>query len=95
MQDLRIYKTSLDLTTQIYKLINRSNPLKKDFALNDQLRRASISVVANIAEGSYRTLKHNKNYLNISSGSANEVVALLQIVTSVYKISTTNLQEQY
>lgn len=61
----------------------------------DQLRRASVSIAANIAEGYCRTKGQFKNYLSIVSGSANEVVALLQIITIVYHIPTEDLQEDF
>ncbi len=95
MEKLRIYQTALDLLEEIYKIIQSNSKLSHDYSLNDQLKRASISIVANIAEGYCRSKKQFRNYLSIASGSSNEVVALLQIVSKIYQINTNNLQEEY
>lgn len=94
MEKLRIYQTGLLLVKEIYTL-TKNPKLAKDYSLCDQLRRASISVIANISEGYLRSHKHFKNYLSISSGSANETVALLQVVELVYEIPTNNLQQDF
>lgn len=95
MEKLRIYQDSLKLVAKVYLLIKSNPKLAKDFSLNDQLKRAAISVVANIAEGYKRTKKQYKNYLQIASGSCNEVVALLQVVDLVYKVDTKSLQDSF
>jgi four helix bundle protein len=95
MEKLRIYQLALKLIAETYFLIRKNVNLHKDYSLCDQLKRAAVSVVANIAEGYLRTKKQFKNYLKIASGSTNEVVALLQIISVVYKIDTSNLQELY
>lgn len=52
-----------------------------DRNLKDQLKRASINIVLNIAEGSSRfSYADRKNYLVISRGSAFECVAVLDII---------------
>jgi len=95
LKKLIIYKKALALLIRIYQLIRNNVSLSRDFSLCDQLKRAAISVLTNIAEGYYRSQKQSQNYLQISSGSANEVVALLDIVSAVYKVNTTNIQEEY
>lgn len=95
MEKLRIYQKSLDLVAKIYKLIRENPALAKDFSLNDQLKRAAVSIVACIAEGYCRSKKQFQHYLDISSGSTNEMVALLQVVTNVYNINTEELQHDY
>ncbi len=95
IQNLKIYQTALLLVKEIYVLTRNNTQLAKDYSLCDQLRRASISVVANIAEGYLRTRKQCKNYLAIASGSANEVLALLQVVDLVYDVNTSELQEKF
>ena len=95
MEKLRIYQDALKLVAEVYLLIKNNSKLAKDFSLNDQLKRATISIVANIAEGYKRTKKQYKNYLQIASGSCNEVVALLQIVELVYKAETKSLRDSF
>jgi len=95
VEKLQIYQKSLDLVTDIYKLIRINSSLSKDWSLCDQIKRASVSVSANISEGYLRTKKHYKNYLAIASGSANEVATLLIIINRVYDIDTVLLQDNY
>lgn len=59
------------------------------------MKRAAVSVAANIAEGHFRSQKQTKNYLEIASGSTNEMVTLLKIVNLVFEILTADLQEEY
>jgi len=61
------------ITLDIYKLTEIPN-FAKDYGLKDQIRRAAISIMANIAEGHVR--KSNvefANFLNIARGSVAEV----------------------
>ncbi len=79
-QDLKCWQQSRKLVNQIYDMISDS-PLKKDFVLTDQLKRASISVMTNIAEGFSRY--HKKDFirfLNYAQSSARETESLLYIV---------------
>jgi four helix bundle protein len=58
-----------------------------DRDLRDQLRRASTSVILNIAEGSGKFSKNDKkNFYLISRGSVNECVAILRIIKLQGKI---------
>ena len=80
---------------KVYNLIKENHDLSRDFSLCDQLKRASVSVPANISEGYARTKKQFKNYLEIAKGSDNEVITLLDIVKLVFKINTDDLQNEY
>lgn len=95
LQDLTIYIKSLDLIVKVYKLIRDNPALAKDFSLCDQLKRACVSVAANISEGYLRTQKQFLYYLNVSSGSSNEMITLLTVVQLVYEINTKELIEEY
>ena len=95
MEKLRIYQKALELIGKIYKLIRNNPQLTRDFSLNDQLKRAAVSILANIAEGYCRSTKQFQNYLQISSGSANETVSILQVIMLVYSIETSTLQEEF
>ncbi len=95
MEKLRIYQTALKLIAEIYSLIKNNPILAKDWSLCDQLKRAGVSVLSNIAEGYLRSTKQFKNFLQIASGSANEIVAQLQVISLVYEIQTSELQESY
>lgn len=92
---LIIFVKSQELIEKIYLLIRNNVMLQRDFSLCDQIKRASISVSCNISEGHFRSRKQSKNYLEIASGSANEVITLLEIIERVYKLKTNKLQEEY
>jgi len=95
VKNLRIYLKALELVGKIYKLVKENQTLYRDFSLCDQLKRASVSVPANISEGYARRNKQFKNYLEIAKGSDNEVITLLDIVKLVYNVDTNSLQNKY
>ncbi|MDQ3005665.1 MAG: four helix bundle protein [Chloroflexota bacterium] len=49
-EDLNCWKSARDLVNMVYKATNES-PFNRDFGLRDQIRRAAVSVMSNIAEG--------------------------------------------
>ncbi len=49
-EDIKAWQKARELVKDIYRLSNNKN-LSKDFGLKDQLRRASVSIMANIVEG--------------------------------------------
>ncbi|MDZ8188578.1 MAG: four helix bundle protein [Nostoc sp. ChiSLP02] len=82
-EDLKVWQKGIDLVKQIY-LRNKEGELSKDFGLRDQLRRASVSIPTNIAEGFERySRKEYLNFLNIAKGSAGEVRSLLKVALEV------------
>jgi four helix bundle protein len=86
-QNLDVYKVSKELIHFVYKLL-RKYPSEEKYALCDQIRRAAISVPANIAEGMGRTsIREQKHFLEISYGSLMEVQCHLDISTELGYIS--------
>lgn len=78
-RDLRVYQASKDFVKAIYGLID-TYPSNEQYALCDQLRRASVSVPSNIAEGMSRTSDKEKvHFIEISYGSLMEVLCQLEI----------------
>ncbi|MGF1933754.1 MAG: four helix bundle protein [Nostoc sp. ChiQUE02] len=64
--------------------MTKEGELSKDFGLRDKLRRASVSIPTNIAEGFERySRKEYLNFLNIAKGSAEEVRSLLRVALEV------------
>jgi four helix bundle protein len=76
-KDLIVWKKAHDLVLFVYKL-TVAYPKVEQFSLTSQLRRAAISIPANVAEGCG---KHSQadlaNYLQTALGSSNEVEYLL------------------
>ena len=72
-EDLQAWKDSRKLVRIIYKLSSVGD-LSRDFALRNQMRRAALSVMANIAEGFERTGNREfLQFLSIAKGSAGEL----------------------
>ena len=74
-KDLKVYQESYDLALVINRAILRL-PITEKYILVDQMRRASKSIPANIAEGYAKRLseKEFKRYLLSAIGSCNEMV---------------------
>ena len=78
-EDLRVWQAGRELTREIYTVTNRGT-FAKDFALKDQIRRAAISVMSNIAEGfESRTRPRFIDHLGIAKASAAEVRCQLYV----------------
>ena len=78
-KDLEIWNYSREFCTQIYS-VTSSFPESEKFGLTNQLRRASVSIAANIAEGCSRSSnKDFSRFLEIAIGSAYEVETHLLI----------------
>lgn len=82
-EDLIVWQKGIELAKQIY-IHTDDGKLNKDFGLRDQLRRATVSITANISEGFERSSrKEYLNFLNIAKGSAGEVRSLLRVAFEV------------
>ena len=77
-EGLEVYEKSRALVSEVYR-IQSQFPKEERFALGDQIRRAAVSITANLAEGSGRqSLKEKKHFIEISYGSLMEVFCELQ-----------------
>ncbi|MGD9562130.1 MAG: four helix bundle protein [Pyrinomonadaceae bacterium] len=86
-----IWQKALEFAADIYKL-TETVAMRTDFGLKDQLRRAAVSISANIAEGFGRRSRNEYlNFLNIAKGSSGEVRSLLEIAAKVGYISDDEL----
>ncbi len=74
-EDLNVYQRARELTNRIYEL-TRGKDFTKDFGLVNQIRRASVSIMSNIAEGFERGGNVEfTQFLFIAKGSCGEVRA--------------------
>jgi four helix bundle protein len=77
--DLLVWKKAVDFTIKVYRA-TETFPKDERFGLISQIRRASVSIAANIAEGAGRkSTKEFANFLSIAQGSASEVETELLI----------------
>ena len=72
-RDLIVWQKAHQFVVAIYNL-TKQFPKEEIFALTNQVRRAAVSIAANISEGhKKKTVPNQLNYLNISEGSLEEV----------------------
>ena len=89
--DLLVYQKSMDLVEEIYK-ISKTFPDDEKFGLINQMRRASVSIPSNIAEGAgRRSKKEFIQFLFIALGSLNELQTQLQIAQRLKYIADTTI----
>ena len=94
-EDLDSWKVSRELTKEIYSLTKKEK-FSKDFGLRDQIQRASVSIMANIAEGfDSRSDKAFINFLNYAYRSATEVQSLLYVASDQKYISDAEFDNIY
>lgn len=78
-RDLEVWKRSMDLVTSCYALSD-GLPSSETYGLRSQIRRAAVSIPANIAEGHGRDhLKDYLRHLSIANGSLKELETHLLI----------------
>ncbi len=91
-QDLKVWKKSIRLVTEIYK-ITQSFPKVEVYSLTNQIRRSAISIPANIAEGWGRNMtKEYIHFLKISRGSLLETETHLIISKNLKYISSQTME---
>lgn len=86
-EDINAWQTSRELTRMVYALTERGK-FAKDFGLRNQIQRASVSVMSNIAEGfESRTQAQIPEYLGRSKASAGEVRCQLYVALDLGYLS--------
>jgi four helix bundle protein len=82
-EDLIAWQKARALTSDIYRS-TRDGPFARDFGLKDQIQRASVSVMSNIAEGYERCSPADfSNFLRVAKASSAEVRSLLYVALDV------------
>ena len=90
-ENLDAYKAARILVKDVYLLQNKF-PKEERYALGDQVRRAAISITANLAEGSGRqSIKEKIHFIEIAFGSMTEVFCELQIACDLNYITQEQL----
>ena len=90
-KDLQVWKIAKSIAIVIYK-VTADFPNTEVFGLTNQLRRASISISNNIAEGIGRQYKKDTlQFLYVSNGSLNEVESMITIAQELNYINKDNM----
>lgn len=85
-RDLIVWQRSVQLSVAVYK-VTEQFPTEERFGLSDQMRRASISIISNIAEGRHRgSKKEFIRFLSIAYASARELEAQLHVAKQLPRI---------
>ncbi len=92
-EDLIAWQKARDLTNLIYQ-ITKQQPFSRDYGLCDQIRRASVSVMSNIAEGFDRAGRAEfHQFLVIAKGSVAEVRSQLYVALDANYIEQNKFKE--
>jgi len=94
-EDIEAWKKARELTREIYRITNQG-AFVKDFGLRDQIRRAAVSIMSNIAEGFGRGGNREFiQFLSTAKGSASEVEAQLYVALDAEYITEDQFQQLY
>lgn len=94
-EDIRAWREARVLVRMIYALTTKE-PLSRDFGLRDQIQRAAVSAMTNIAEGfDCESNAEFARFLGYSRRSAVEVQSLLYVALDVGYINKTVFQKYY
>ena len=90
---LDVWKLSIEFVSDIYSL-TEDFPKKEIFLLSNQLRRSSISISSNIAEGSSRkTPNERRRFFEISRSSLVEIDTQIEIAKRIHYVNERDLAE--
>ena len=82
------YQKAKEVVKRTYKLLKKF-PAEERYAMCDQLRRASVSITSNIAEGINRySVKEKAHFIELAYGSLMEVSSQLEIAEDLRYITT-------
>ena len=91
-RELIAYQKAKEVVKKTYKLLKKFPPEER-YAMCDQLKRASISVTSNIAEGVNRfSVKEKAHFIEIAYGSLMEVSSQFEVAEELGYITTADRQ---
>jgi four helix bundle protein len=94
-EDIKAWKTARQLTNLVYEFSGQGK-FARDYGLRDQIRRASVSIMSNIAEGfESHTQSLFINFLGRAKASAGEVRSQLYIALDQKYIDQTQFDEAF
>jgi four helix bundle protein len=94
-EEIESWILARELTKDIYD-ISRNSRLRQDYGLKDQIQRASVSIMSNIAEGFERNNRREFiRFLNIARGSSAEVKSQLYILLDLGYVDNLTFRALY
>lgn len=94
-EDIKAWQEARSLVKEVYQATGEGK-FAKDFSLKDQIRRAAVSIVSNIAEGfSRQTDKEFVQFLHIAKGSTSEVQSQLYVALDLDYINSEEFKRLY
>ena len=92
-EDLIAWQKAQELALEIYRVTSEGR-FAKDFGLKDQIQRASVSIMSNVAEGFERYGPQEfRHFLSIARGSAGEVRSQLYLAQGLQYINEDEFQK--
>jgi len=93
-EELRIWQDARSIVGQVYGFFGQGSPAEGDWGFRNQIQRASVSIMNNIAEGFERTSKSDfARLLDVAKGSAGEVRSMLYVAEDLRYIESQKAQE--
>lgn len=94
-EEIQAWQKARQTTKLVYETTSQGQ-FAKDFGLRDQIRRASVSIMANIAEGyGRRSDKEFSNFLNIAHGSVAETQSHLYVALDLSYLGQSDFNRLY
>jgi four helix bundle protein len=94
-EDMKVWQDARNFVSNIYKSTSNQK-FNKDFGFRDQIQRAAVSIMSNIAEGYERdSNKELIRFLQYSKGSAGEVRSLLYIAKDLGYLNDKEFSEYH
>ena len=92
-EDLEAWQLARELVRLLYSILRR-DPAARDFGLRDQLQRAAVSVMTNIAEGFERVhIPEKLQFYNVARASCGEVRSLSYLLSDLSYATPTEIQK--
>jgi four helix bundle protein len=95
LEDIQAWQKARQATRLVYQ-VTAEERFARDYGLRDQIQRASVSIMANIAEGfGRRSDKEFANFLNIAHGSVTEVQSHPYVALDLNYIDEASFKDLY
>lgn len=93
VEDLKVWQKSIELAKQVYKIVAEL-PDNEKYGLTSQIKRCTVSIASNIAEGAGRNSnKEFKHFLGIANGSSYELHTQLILVYELNLIEKNKIED--